>query len=575
MKTTKDIYSAITLIMFAVLFYCSPANAQIFQWAKSMGGPNGEFPRSVGLDSLGNVYTMGFFLGTADFDPGTGTFNLTSAGNTDIFISKLDASGSFVWAVKMGGDSAETGYSIEVDAVGNIYATGSFKDTVDFDPGSGTYDLISAGQDIFITKIDASGSFVWAKSMKGTSNTVAEGNSIAIDASGNIYSTGYFKDSVDFDPGTDTFNLIGVNNDVFVSKLDASGNFVWAKKMGGTATEKGVSIKVDASGNVYTTGIFQTVADFDPGTGTSNLTSIGQFDIFISKLDASGNFVWAKSFGGTNSDYGNVLSIDASGNIYSSGQYFGTIDFDPGSGTYNLTSAGTWDIYINKLDVSGNFVWAKSMGGSLGDEGFGLFVDASGYIYAAGKYKDSADFDPGTGIYNLISLGDYDICISKYDALGNLVWAVSMGDTIVDYAYSIIMDASGNIYTTGTFDGTVDFDPGSGTSNLTSVGQGDIFVHKMSQVTTNVVLTENTFPYQIKVYPNPANQNALIEFHNPINENCTLTLYDTDGRLVRTINDITRNKVIIETKDLTSGFYFLRLLTDRQVIGTGKFVITD
>ncbi|MBI3987840.1 MAG: hypothetical protein HY343_13020 [Lentisphaerae bacterium] len=425
-------------------------------------------------------------MGTVDFDPGSGTTNLTSAGGTDIFISKLDVSGNFVWAKAIGGTSDETAYSVEVDAAGNIYATGSFKATVDFDPGPGIYNLSSAGQDVFVSKLDASGNLVWAKSMQGTSNAAGEGVSIALDASGNIHTTGYFKDTVDFDPGSGATNLTaGSAGDVFVSKLDASGNFVWAKKMGGTAADKGTSIKTDASGNVCIAGIFQTVGDFDPGAGVSNLTSAGQFDIFISKLDASGNLVWAKSFGGTNSDYGNALSIDASGNIYTAGQYFSIVDFDPSSGTYTMTSAGTWDIYINKLDASGNFVWAKSMGGSLGDEGFGLFADAAGYIYAAGKYRDTADFDPGAGLYNLTSMGDYDIYIGKYDPWGNLVWAESMGDSTVDYAYSIIADTSGNIYTVGTFDGTIDFVPGSGVSTLTSGGQGDVFVHKMSQSITN------------------------------------------------------------------------------------------
>lgn len=468
--------------------------------------------------------------------------------------------------------SDETAYGMEVDASGNTYVTGSFKETVDFDPGANTYLLSSEGQDVFISKLDSSGNFVWAKSMNGTSTAVCEGLSIALDGSGNVYTTGYFNDTVDFDPGSGIYNLTtGIPSDIFISKLNASGDLVWAKKMGGSATDKGTSIKIDASENICLLGIFQTLVDFDPGAGVFNLSSVGQFDIFISKLDSSGDLLWVGGFGGTNSDYGNALSLDASGNIYTSGQYFSTVDFDPGAGTFNISSAGTWDIYINKLDSSGNFIWAKSMGGSDGDEGFGLFVDSSGYLYPVGKYRTTADFDPGAGTYNLTSLGDYDVYISKYDTLGNLLWVVSMGDTAVDYAYSVTVDASGNIYTVGTFDGTIDFDSGSGTFNLSSVGQSDIFLQKLSQNINSIELGENIFSYPIKVYPNPARQNVKIEFYNPKNEKTTLMLYDAHGRIVRTIKDITTNTIEIQKQNLTAGFYFFQLYANGRMLAKGKW----
>src|ERR1035437_9575750 len=132
-------------------------------------------------------------------------------------------------------------------------------------------------------------------------------------------------------------------------------NFLWAKSMGGTGNDIGYSIALDASGNVYTTGYFYGTVDFDPGAGTFNLTSAGNYALFISKLDASGNFVWAKQIGGTSSGaLGQFISLDASGNIYTTGCFFGTVDFDPGAGTSNLTSSSTNDIFVSKLDASGN-----------------------------------------------------------------------------------------------------------------------------------------------------------------------------------------------------------------------------
>ncbi len=222
--------------------------------------------------------------------------------------------------------------------------------------------------------------YLWAKSMGGTSSDI--GYSIAVDASGNVYTTGFFAGTADFDPSANTANLISKGStDIFVSKLDATGNFVWAKSMGGISIESGYGIAVDASGNVYTTGSFLGTTDFDPSANTANLTAKGSnADIFVSKLDASGNFVWAKSIGGTSNDFGYSIAIDALGNVYTTGDFDGTVDFDPSANTANLTSNSSQDIFVSKLDANGNFVWAKSMGGTSSDDGRSIAVDASGKV---------------------------------------------------------------------------------------------------------------------------------------------------------------------------------------------------
>ncbi|MBW6483696.1 MAG: T9SS type A sorting domain-containing protein [Vicingaceae bacterium] len=456
--------------------------AQNFAWAKSMRGINGGAGRSIAVDAAGNAYTTGAFTGTVDFDPGTGIFNLTSAGGGDIFVSKLDASGNFVWARNMGGTSIAHGYGIALDAVGNVYTTGYFQGTVDFDPGAGTFNLTVAGNtDIFVSKLDASGNFVWAKNMGGVSN--AYGYSIAVDVAGNIYTTGVFEGIADFDPGAGTVNLTSAGSrDIFVSKLDASGNFLWAKNMGGTDFDEGNSIAVDTAGNVYTTGYFYGTADFDPGAGIFNLTSTGGADIFTAKLDASGNFVWAKNMGGIGSDEGRNIAVDAAGNVYTTGGFLSSIaDFDPGAGTVNLTSAGNYDIFVSKLDASGNFMWAKSMGGTNNDFGNSIAVDVAENVYTTGFFEGIADFDPGAGTVNLTSAGSFDVFVSKLDASGNFMWAKSMGGTVMDGVYGIALDTTRSVYTTGYFRGTADFDPGTGIFNLTSAsGDANIFVSKLS-----------------------------------------------------------------------------------------------
>ena len=269
-----------------------------------------------------------------------------------MFVSKLDASGNHVWAKRFGGTISDDSYSVAVDSSGNVYTTGMFYDTVDFDPDSGTANLTSAGNgDVFVSKLDASGNYVWAKQFGGSDND--RGFDVVVDSAGNVYSTGEFRGTADFDPSTSIAEETSAGSaDVFVSKLDASGNYLWAKCFGGIDSDVGNSVAVDSAGNIYTTGEFLGTADFDPSTSIAEVTS-ASLDVFVSKLDASGGLVWAKQFGGTSAAYGTSVVVDSAGNIYTTGYFAGTVDFDPTAGSsVSLTSAGSTDVFVLKLDVS-------------------------------------------------------------------------------------------------------------------------------------------------------------------------------------------------------------------------------
>ncbi|MFM9945227.1 MAG: T9SS type A sorting domain-containing protein [Bacteroidia bacterium] len=387
----------------------------------------------------------------------------------------------FDWAKKWGGAYDDLGISVAVDANGNVYTTGSFSDSVDFDPSAARATLKSSGvSDIFISKIDGTGKLVWAKKIGGA--TVDAGYAITTDASGNIFITGGFTGAVDFDPGTAVKTLTASGSsglmDIFVAKFDASGNLTWAKSIGANLTDYGSSIAVDASGNVYTTGFFYSTVDFDPDATTVNLSSKGNSDIFILKLDATGKFVWAKSIGSSSADAGRCIALNAS-YVYITGTFSGTADFDPGLVEQLLTSTGGTDIFALQLDKDGNYQWAKNMGGTLDEEGTSITVSASGLSYITGRFSGTADFNPGTGKTELTSAGDKDIFILKLDNSGNLSWAKRIGGLSTDLGLSIAIDASGEIYTTGSFKGTVDFDPGANKSELTSLGLEDIFISKL------------------------------------------------------------------------------------------------
>lgn len=559
------------LLFLFLVFKCSVNAQSDFLWAKSIKGTSSEDGStaemgSMTVDAWGNVYLTGFFTGTVDFDPGAGIYNLTvSSSYGDIFILKLDASGNFLWAKNMGGASADWGHSIAVDPAGNVYTTGLFYWTADFDPGAGTFNLTSNGSsDIFISKLDSSGNFVWAKSMGGTASD--ERPSIALDAAGNIYTTGNFAGTVDFDPGAGTFVISpasGYNYDVFVSKLDSSGNFVWAKNMGGPSFDIAYSIAIDASGNVYTTGYFYETADFDPGAGTFYMTSDSS-DVFISKLDSAGNFIWAKNMGGSSANIGRAITIDVSGNVYTTGYFYGTSDFDPGLGNYNLTSSGYMDIFISKLDPSGNFVWARKMGGSSYDAGLSIAVDISGGLYTTGSFKGTIDFDPGAGTFNLTSGGNQDIFISKVDSSGNFMWAENMGGIYHDVGLSIKIDAVGNVYTKGLFNGSCDFDPGSGNSILTSTGSNSIFVSKMSQ--QSVGITESSHKDNFTVYPNPSSGIFTVEFQNTTVA-AEICVYDVLGNCLWRKNYKNEASPNIDLSTQPKGIYFIEaMFGDKRII---------
>ncbi len=548
----KKIYLGLLIGLFSITIH---AQDLYFAWAKSISGPDSDDGQSITTDASGNIYITGTFENTVDFDPGIGTFNITSNGMKDVFIQKLDASGSFIWAISVGGTNNDYSNCITTDVSGNVYITGYYRDTVDFDPSSATLNFVSNGlDDIFIQKLDANGNLMWAKSMGALS--ADRGTSLTADAFGAIYTTGYYRDTVDFDPGPATFNLISNNTDIFIQKLDLNGNFIWSKSVGGTNPDYGYAVTTDAIGNVYVTGSFVGTANFDPGVATFNLTSIGSVDIFILKLSSSGNFIWANSFGGTEAELPNFITADTSGVTYITGFYEATVDFDPGAGTFNLNSNGGRDIFILKLDSDGNFIWAKSMGGTSEDLGNSITTDASGNVYSTGSFIGSVDFDPGAGTFVLTSNALIDVFIQKLDADGNFVWAKSVGNR----GNSIHIDNTGNAYVTGNYIGTVDFDPGLGTFYLTS-NSFDAFILKLSS--TGVRIEESILFNNVSIFPNPIGSQAgpyqeLVNVELGNLKKVSISVFTISGRLIYHMGNINSSIHQIELNE-AQGIYIIEV----------------
>jgi len=475
------------LFFFSTLFFClnidfSNAQTTNLEWGHSMGSSGDDAGWDITTDIHGNVYTTGYFQGTVDLDPSaTSEENFTSNGDRDIFVQKVDANGNYIWAYTMGSSAIDEGMGLHIDASGNVYVIGIYQGTVDFDPGAGVANLTSvAFRDAFIQKLDANGNFLWAKSFGGTSNERVR--TILTDAGGDIYITGTFQATADFDPGPAVVNRTSAGGqDIYLLKLDASGNFVWVNTMGASGYDVPYCMQMDASNNFYLIGGFESVVDFDPGIGTFNLSSSGASDAFVQKINSNGDFLWAKSMGNTGGDVGYSLATDSLQSVYLTGWFQGTVDLDPGVGVFNLTSVGGYDAFIQKLDSSGNFLWAKSFGGTGDDKSMSLYLGNSGNIYIGGSFDGTADFDPGVGTFNLSTNGSYDLFLLKLNANGNFIWAESMGGASLDLTYTFHIDPANNIYFSGFFQGNANFEPGVANVYLSSLGSSDAYTVKYRQ----------------------------------------------------------------------------------------------
>lgn len=367
-------------------------------WAKSVGGTNKEICNSIITDSIGNIYLTGYF---ASSSISFGTTQLNNILLRDLFIAKLDENGNEIWAKSIGGANNEEGNDLAMDGAGNIYVTGTYIGIATF----GTTTLTSVGNiDIFTVKHDISGNVVWAKSAGGIGDDYS--TNIDSDENGTTYLTGYYA-SPTMTFGTTILTNSGVTN-IFTGKYDQNGNAIWAKSIGGTIADSGASIVLDGNNNFYLTGNFSSpVINFGPITLTNGGVGISPYDIYVAKLDSSGNVLWAKSAGGQGLEGARAIAIDNYGNAYITGSFTcPVINF----GTSSLTNSGGADLFVAKVDSSGNFLFSKSATGSTFDAGFNIAVDSIGNVCIVGYYQSSSLTFGSTTISNS---GDVDLFVAK------------------------------------------------------------------------------------------------------------------------------------------------------------------
>jgi hypothetical protein len=334
-----------------------------FIWAKQCYGNTAKTDTQIKIDSNDNLYIAGCFTSLVDFDPGPSTFQLFASGDVDVFITKWDSNGNFLWAKQWGNNvfNADIFRSFDIDANANVYLVANFQDTIDLDPGPALQYAItnnSIAAYSFVCKLNSTGNFAWAKVLEGDYNLTGYKNegysSIYVEPSGSLYLSGAFQGTVDCDPGPAINTLSTTGLIAILTKLDTQGNFLWNKEFPGSIDIMYYTTQVtgDTQGGLYFSGSFMGTIDFDPGTSIHLLSAYGFNDVFCCKYNSSGDFIWAAQIGGTANEFVYDAVCDALGNIYLVGDYYSTCDFDPGPSSYNSTSNGLTDIYVQKMNTS-------------------------------------------------------------------------------------------------------------------------------------------------------------------------------------------------------------------------------
>ena len=452
-------------------FIAKYSNNMDFLWVKDIGGKSlgGNSGARLALDTAGNIVITGSYNLTSDFDPSPAVVNLQVSGY-EMFLAKYSSSGDYIFAKRIGGTGFDYSRQIALDASNNIFISGTFAGSADFDPSSLSFFLDSSNGTGFYAKYNNNGTFITAANVK------ANITAILINNTNELTVTGDFIGTADFDPSAATANLISLqNNNVFLAKYANDGSYVFAKPIGGDKPSNSVLnyIASDASGNIFRAGTLSAITDLDPSSAVFNLSSTSSMGAFIAKYNGNGGLQWAKAISGGTTFTVTAMNTDANGNTCIAGKFMGTVDFDPSENTANLTANGSLsDLYIAKYDSNGNYLWAKQFVGNV-TANSNIEFDTVGNIYLSGRLSGSAvDFDPSpSATYYLLPAGQVDPYLLKLDSDGNLIKARSIRGSAPTNNWAEISKLvlkGNNVYIVGRFMGTVDFNPGAEINNLTT-----------------------------------------------------------------------------------------------------------
>jgi hypothetical protein len=452
-------------------------------WARSFGSSDVDCVNGVATDTSGNLYMVGTFTGTVDFDPGIATQLATSVGQQDMFLVKYSADGTFQWVRTIGSSQNDAAAAVVVATTGNVYLIGTFNGTVFLsNPGqTAPTHTSNGGADVLVAKYNPQGGYMWSRQIGGPGDDY--GNAIALSPDGNVVLGGKFTQSVDFNPteATESFSSAG-KSDGFVTKLSSLGEYKWTLKFGGTEEDEITGVACDATYNILVAGNFSSSSiSLDPVTGGEVRDSNGGSDMFLVKFQQHGTYVWGKTIGGPADDRVTSLVGNDYGTAYMGGGFQQTVDFNPDAGADARTSGGSTDGFVTAIDATGNYKWTHTMSGTGAEIVNGLAIDKVLDVYAVGTFSGTTDFNPDGTEDRKSPTGSADAFLTKLGGSSSYKYTVTTGGPMDDYAKAVtVFQNSYLVYWGGGFQETADLDPRTSSEMHTSFGNYDCFLIKMT-----------------------------------------------------------------------------------------------
>jgi hypothetical protein len=431
-------------------------------WARQLGGPGRERAAGVAADRGGVVYVAGRIEGEAVL--GSVRLAVTSP---DALVTALDRYGEVVWAHAFGGPGEDEARAVAILMEGDVFVTGSFSGTVDFDPGPGRTELVSGGAtDVFVLRLSPRGELVWARGLGGAQ--ADDGLDIAVDARG-VYVAGSFQGSLQAGPVR--LESAG-RTDGFVLALDPAGAPRWARRIGGPESDAARSVALEPN-SLWIAGSFEGKAGFGPQGEAAVLESAGKADAFVARLGPDGALLWSGRLGGKQTDVAQAVAANVSG-AWVTGRFQRTADFDPGPTATSLSSTAETDAFVVRLSTTGHLRWVRQVGGEQSDFATGIAPDRYGGVWVTGvsDAKTSAAGPDPEWKHDRAWLTLFD---RDGERRSTRDMAAQGGIRTLD----ITLDSAANPCVAGVFQGQATIETGAEIARLTGAGKTDALVSRI------------------------------------------------------------------------------------------------
>ena len=404
-----------------------PAQTQTLSWKRQLGTSGYDVSYGVATDSNGNVYISGYTDGSVDG---------ANQGSLDAWVAKYNTSGTLLWKRQLGTSANDVSYGVATDSNGDVYISGDTDGSID---GSN-----QGLTDAWVAKYNSSGVLIGKRQLGTSTNDMSRG--VATDSKGNFYISGF------------TAGSLGSTNqgpwDAWVAKYNSSGTLVWKRQLGTSVDDVSKGVATDGDGNVYISGFTQgSLAGAFQGGGLE-----GTYDAWVAKYNSSGTLVWKRQLGTSSTDTSNGVATDSSGNVYISGQSYGSL---------GGSNQGLGDAWVAKYNSSGTLLWKRQLGTSSQDASNSVATDSNGNVYMSGFTTDSLEG---------ANQGSFDAWVAKYNSNGALLWKLKLGTPSPDASNGVATDRNGNVYMSGDTAGSLGGDYQGG-----SQGSTDAWVVKYTQ----------------------------------------------------------------------------------------------